>query len=93
VKLAPVQHPNMPRHVSIPMLRHLFTFELMQVALTPAMAADIKRTAEDTLMNRLETISSGERLSLAHRASGRIAPELLCDSEPRAIRANQRWRG
>jgi len=29
VKLALVQHPNTPRHVSIPMLRHLLTFELM----------------------------------------------------------------
>src|SRR5436190_1431216 len=53
--------------------------------LTPALAADIKRTAEEALMNRLETISSGERLSLAHRASGRIAAELLCDTEPRVI--------
>jgi hypothetical protein len=85
VKLTLVQHPNTPRHVSISMLRHLFTFELMQVALTPALAADIKRTAEDALMNRLETISSGERLSLAHRASGRIAAELLCDTESRVI--------
>jgi hypothetical protein len=87
VKLALVQHPNTPRHVSIPMLRHLFTFELMQVALTPAVAADIKRTAEDALMNRLETISSGERLSLARRAAGRVAAELLGDPEPRVIHA------
>src|SRR2546422_7934580 len=57
----------------------------MHVTLTPSLAADIKRTAEDALMNRLETISSGERLSLAHRASGRIAAELLCDTEPRVI--------
>jgi len=38
-------------------------------------------------MNRLQTISSGERLSLAHRASCRVAAELLCDPEPRVIRA------
>jgi len=87
VKLALVQHPNTPRHVSIPILRHLFTFELMQVALTPAVAADIKRTAEDSLLPCLETISSGERLSLAHRASGRVAAELLGDSELRIIHA------
>jgi len=87
VKLALVQHPNTPRHVSVPTLRHLFTFELMQVALTPTVAADIKRTAEDTLITRLETISCGERLSLAHRASGRVAAELLCDPEPHVILA------
>jgi hypothetical protein len=87
VKVALVQHPNTPRHVSVPMLRHLFTFELMQVALTPTVAADIKRTAEDALVTRLETISCGERLSLAHRASGRVATELLCDPELRVILA------
>ena len=87
VKRALVRHANTPRHISIPMLRHLFTFELMQVALTPALPADIKRTAEDALLNRLGAISSGERLSLAHRASGRVAAELLCDPEPRVIQA------
>jgi hypothetical protein len=87
VKLALVQHPRTPHHVSVPMLRHLFTFELMQVALTPVVAADIKRNAEDALVTRLETISPGERLSLAYRASGRVAAELLGDSEPRIIHA------
>ena len=35
VKLALVEHPRTPRHISVPMVRHLFTFDLMQVALTP----------------------------------------------------------
>ena len=29
-----VEHPRTPRHVSLAMLRHLYTFDLMQVALT-----------------------------------------------------------
>src|SRR6266849_4709905 len=87
VKLAVVEHPKTPRHVSIPMVRHLFTFDLMQVALTPVVPADIKMVAEEALINRLETISSGEKLSLGHRASGRVAGVLLLDSEPRVIRA------
>ena len=49
VKLAVVEHPRTPRHVSIPMVRHLFTFDLMQVALTPVVPADIKMTAEEAL--------------------------------------------
>jgi len=47
VKLALVQHPNTPRHISIPMLRHLFTFELMQVALTrqwPPTSRELRKT-------------------------------------------------
>jgi hypothetical protein len=87
VKLALVKHSKTPRHVTLPMLRHLFTFDLMQVALAPVVPADIKLAADEVLINRLETISTGERLSLANRASGRIAGQLLLDPEPRVMRA------
>lgn len=87
VKLALVEHPKTPRHISIPLVRHLFTFDLMQVALRPVVPADIKMAAEECLINRLEKISQGERLALAHRASGRVAAALLLDPEPRVIHA------
>ena len=87
VKLALVAHPKTPRHVSVPMVRHLFTFDLMQVALQPAVPADTKIAAEEALVSRLEKVSAGERLSLAHRASGRVAGALLLDPEPRVIHA------
>jgi len=87
VKLALVEHPKTPRHVSVPIVRHLYTFDLMHVALAPAVPADVKAIADETLCNRMETITSGERLTLAHRASGRIAAELLSDSEPRVVHA------
>ncbi len=87
VKLALVAHPRTPRHVSMPVVRHLFTFDLMRVALTPVVPADVKVVAEEVLCNRTGTISSGEKLTLAHRASGRVAAELLADAEPRVIHA------
>jgi hypothetical protein len=69
------------------MVRHLFTFDLMAVALSAAVPVDVKAAADEALCNRAETISSGERLTLAHRASGRVAAELLLDKEPRVIHA------
>jgi hypothetical protein len=87
LKLAIVDHPRTPRHLSLPMVRHLFTFDLMKVALTPGAPADIRIAADEALANRLEKISMGERLSLAHRASERIARALLLDSETRIVRA------
>jgi hypothetical protein len=87
VKLAIVGHSNSPRYLSLSLIRKLFTFDLMRVALTPAVAGDLKMAAEEMLINRLETISAGERLSLAHRASGRVASSLLLDTEPRIITA------
>jgi hypothetical protein len=87
VKLALVEHPKTPRHVSLPLIRQLYTFDLMQVALTPVVPADVKRSADETLCNRLDTICSGERLTLAHRGSGRIAEALLSDAESRVMQA------
>ena len=57
----------------------------MQVALTPAVAADVKRAAEEQILNRMESVSLGERISLARRASGRVAAALLLDAEARVI--------
>ena len=87
VVAAIVGHPRTPRHVSVPMVRTLYVFELMQVALTPAVAPDIKRVAEDQIVLRLETISPGERLTLAKQGSNRVAEALLCDAEARIVEA------
>lgn len=87
LKMAIVSHSKTPRYVSLSLIRKLFTFDLMQVALTPVVVGDLKVAAEETLINRLETISAGERLSLARRASGRVAGALLLAAEPRIVQA------
>jgi hypothetical protein len=85
VRLAIVRHASTPRYVSLSVMRHLFTFDLMQMALTPTVVGDLKIAAEEMLLHRLETISAGEKLSLARRASGRVAGELLLDAESRIV--------
>src|SRR3954468_12750871 len=84
---AVVMHPRTPRHVSLPLARHLYTFELMQIALTPAVAADVKLAVEENIVARLESVSTGERLTLARRASNRVAAALLLDPEVRVVEA------
>jgi len=86
VKLAIIGHPKTPRYVSIALLRQLFTFDLMRVALTPVISGDIKTAAEELLIKRLESLATGERMSLARRATGRVAGALLLDPEVRVIR-------
>jgi len=83
VIVALVSHPRTPRHLSLPITRHLYTFELMRIALLPAIAADLKVSVEEALIARLESISSGERITLARRGSTRVAAALLCDPEER----------
>jgi hypothetical protein len=81
VKIALASHPHTPRHVSVPLARQFYTFDLMKVALSPSVPADVKVAADDVLISRLKTVTIGERLTLARRASGRVAAALLLDVE------------
>jgi hypothetical protein len=87
VKIALACHSKTPRHVSVPLIRQSYTFDLMKVALSPVVPGDVKRTADEALATRLKTITLGERLTLARQASGMIAGALLLDSESRIMRA------
>jgi hypothetical protein len=81
VKIALVSHPHTPRHVSVPLARQFYTFDLMKVALSPTVPADVRVAVDDVLISRLKTVTTGERLTLARRASGRVAAALLLDVE------------
>lgn len=83
--IALASHPRTPRHVSIPLLRGLFTFDLMNLALAPAVAPDVRRAAEDQLILRIDSLPAGQKITLARRASGRVAAALLQTSDPRII--------
>jgi hypothetical protein len=85
VKVALVSHPNTPRTVSLALLRHLYLQDLVHVALTPGAPGDLRRVAEDAVINRLPGLALGERISLARRASGRVAGALLGDREIRVV--------
>jgi len=81
VKIALASHPHTPRHVSVPLARQFYTFDLMKVALSSTVPADVKVAVDDVLISRLKTVTIGERLTLARRASGRVAAALLFDVE------------
>src|SRR5216683_5503201 len=47
-KIALASHPKTPRHV--PLARQFYTFDLMRVALSPGVPADVKVAADDVLI-------------------------------------------
>lgn len=87
VRLAVACHPHTPRRLALKIIRELYTFDLMQFALTPHAAADLKRLAEELLANRLAAITLGERTSLARRSSELVVVALLLDKESRVWQA------
>jgi hypothetical protein len=87
VRWSLITHQRAPRHISLPLLRHLYPFELMKLAVVPQLAADLKRAAEEALITKSASLSSGERLALAKQGSNALAATLLLDPEPRIMAA------
>jgi hypothetical protein len=83
VRIAVAAHPRAPRRIALRLVREFYTFDLMQFALLPAVAADLRRAADDLLVTRLASITLGERISLARRASTNVVAALLLDKETR----------
>jgi len=81
VRIALASHPHTPRHVSVPLARQFYALDLVKVALSPSVPADVKVAVDDVLIARLKTVTVGVRLTLARRASGRVAAALLLDGE------------
>jgi hypothetical protein len=83
VRLAIAAHPCAPRRIALRLIRELYTFDLMQFSLLPAVAADLKRVGNELLVARVASITLGERISLARRSSGMVSAALLLDREAR----------
>lgn len=81
VRIAVALHQNTPRRIALRIIRELYTLELMQFALTPTAAADLKRVADELLLARVTSITLGERICLARRSSTLVAGALLLDKE------------
>jgi hypothetical protein len=87
IKLSIVRHPRCPRQLALPLLKFLFLFDLLKVCQSPAVPADIKMVAEEMILKRSEGIPRGEKISLARRATGRVAASLLFSHDMELIEA------
>jgi len=81
VRLALAAHPHTPRRLSLRLVRELYTFDLVRFSLMPTVAADLRRMASELLIARLDSITLGERISLARRCSEKVAAALVLDKE------------
>ena len=83
VRLALAAHSRVPRRLALRIIRGLYTFDLAQFTRLPAAAADLKHVADELLISRLTSVTLGERISLARRASASVAAALLLDKDSR----------
>ena len=88
VKIALASHARTPRHISVPLARQFYTFDLIKVALSPGVPADVRVAADDVLISRLKTVTVGERLTLARRSSGRVAAALFLEVADESVKTS-----
>jgi len=85
VKRALAFHPRAPRLISLRLLRDLYLMDLVQIALLPGVATELKRNAEDQLLARLAQLPLGQKITLARRGPARVAGALLAEGHAQVI--------
>jgi hypothetical protein len=78
-------HPRGPRLVTLRLIRDLYLMDLVQLALSPAVPAELKRNAEEQLLARLPQIPLGQKITLARRGPARVAGALLIEGHPQVV--------
>ena len=68
-------------------MKFLYVFDLLRVAQTPGVPADVKKTAEDGIVQKMSALPEGQKKTLARRGTGRVAANLLLSSNTELVRA------
>ena len=79
-------HPRTPRLIALRFLRQLYLMDLVQASLLPSVPAELRRIADELLISRLPQLPLGQKLTLARRASARVAGALLAEGHERVAR-------
>src|ERR1700686_4024949 len=85
VKRAPAFHARTPRLAGLRLLRELYLMDLMQLTLLPGTSAELKVNAEAQLIARLPQLPLGQKLTLARRATARVAGALLAEGHAQIL--------
>jgi hypothetical protein len=86
IRLRLAGHPRTPKRIALEMVRHLFLFDLVRLALLPSAPADIRRVAEELIVARVPHLPVGQKLTLARRGPARVAGALLAEGHAQALK-------
>lgn len=84
-KKALLFHPKAPRLIALRMLKDLYLMDLVQFALSPAVAAELKRYAEEQVIAKLPQLPLGQKITLARRGPARVAGALVSEGHTHVL--------
>lgn len=77
VKVALCHNPKTPHRLVLSYLKEIFLFDLISIIQNPYVSPDIKIAAENIVMQKMEEIPLGTKITLAKRASPNILDKLI----------------
>lgn len=87
VRVGVVTHPHTPRRLAMTLLRQLFVFDLVRVALNSRAPAEVRCVAEGLLIERIRQLPLSDKLVLARRGPARVAGALLAEGHSDVLTA------
>ena len=82
-----VRHPRCPRHFALEALPRLGWHDLAEAARDPRTAPAVRTQCEQKVVERLPSLTVGERIALARVASRRVIGALIANRDPRCVEA------
>lgn len=95
VRLKLVAHRQTPQAHAFKLVHYLYWFDLLRLSVDVRVPAPVRRAIDTTLLNRVEKLTLGERVSSARRCSPALIKHFLYDPSANVFEAllvNQRLR-
>jgi hypothetical protein len=95
VRLSLVAHRLTPQAHAVKFVHYLYWFDLLRLSLEVQVPAPVRRSIDTLLLNRVNQLSLGERVSSARRCSHALVKAFLFDPSPsvfEALLVNKRLR-
>ena len=85
VRVKLVAHRQTPQAHALKLVHYLYWLDLLNLSVDVQVPAPVRRAIDVQLVNRLEKLTLGERISSARRCSLALIKELLYDPHPRVF--------
>ena len=95
VRLKLVAHKHTPQAQAVKFVHYLFWPDLVRLSVDVKVSAPVRRAIETILVNKIDKLTLGERITSAKRCSHALIKALLFDPDPKVFEAlliNQRVR-
>lgn len=87
VRLALVAHRQTPLAHAVKLVHYLYWFDLLKLSINVHVPAQVRRAVETQLLNRVNKLSLGEKISSARGCSPALIKAFLFDPHPKVFEA------